>query len=270
MSNDIFVCFECGQRNRVGSGSNRSMAKCGKCSGLLFPEEANSAPSKKKGQSAAPNGDTIRSPDNASDRRTNGVVLSLIPLILIVGGIGWAVFSDTDSKKTSSNVERTQDNLATSRQVTPAQAATEHQQDIFKPLPADLPPPVKQAVGVMWNRTGREAIAPLELVTSRGADYYIKLADTVTDRDAMAIFVRGGQLIEVEVPLGSYHLKYASGAVWRGEEALFGPDELTTYSVAGKSMDFKMTGDYVSGYTIELILQRDGNLATRRLAAEDF
>ena len=137
-------------------------------------------------------------------------------------------------------------------------------------LPAELPPPAFQPVGVMWNRTNREAIAPLKLVTSSGADYYIKLTESATKRDAIAIFVNGGQTIEVEVPLGSYHLKYAAGEVWRGEEALFGPDEMTTYSIADERFDFEMKSDFVSGYTVELVLQRGGNLSTRKISAEEF
>ena len=66
-----------------------------------------------------------------------------------------------------------------------------------------LPPPVKQRPGVIWNKTLLLPQAPLEIRTGYGTDYYIKLVDGETNRDAMAIYVVGGQDLEVLVPLVS-------------------------------------------------------------------
>lgn len=129
---------------------------------------------------------------------------------------------------------------------------------------------VSQPPGLMWNHTGRPGLAPLEIRTQPGADYFVKLVDRATGRDALGIYVRGGRPIEVEVPLGDYILKYASGQIWQGEELLFGPEPQTTYSMAENVFSFTDEGSYYSGYTVELILQTSGNLSTRDIPASQF
>lgn len=136
---------------------------------------------------------------------------------------------------------------------------------------APLPPPAaRPASGVLENRTGRSAEAPFAINTSPGADYYLKLVDATTGRDAVTIYVRGGQPLEVSVPLGSYRLRYASGETWRGPAHLFGPGELTSYNASDSVFNFAVSGGYVNGYTVELIRQVGGNMDTRRISPSQF
>lgn len=86
----------------------------------------------------------------------------------------------------------------------------------------------------------------------------------------MAVYIVGGRKIDVEVPLGSYILRYASGKTWRGETYLFGPGDLTAYNEAGSIFDFRVENGYLSGYTVELISQVNGNLSTKSLSAGQF
>jgi hypothetical protein len=113
-----------------------------------------------------------------------------------------------------------------------------------------------------------KGIAPLRIITSPGSYYFVKLVDWSSNRPVMTIFIHSGKTIDVDVPLGSYKLKYAVGETWYGEKDLFGPD--TIYSQAEKKFDFKITGNQVHGYTVELILQPHGNLSTKRISAKDF
>ena len=133
-----------------------------------------------------------------------------------------------------------------------------------------FPPLVIQSPGVMWNKTGRSLLAPLGVQTSIGTDYYIKLVDAETNRDAVAIYVIGGQDLEVLVPLGSYRMRYAYGETWRGEHHLFGPEDLTAVEEALEIFDFSESYEGFSGYTVELIPQIDGNLPTRVIARDEF
>jgi hypothetical protein len=136
---------------------------------------------------------------------------------------------------------------------------------------APLPPAAaRPAPGILENRTGRSAEAPFGINTSPGADYYLKLVDATTGRDAVTIYVRGGQLLEVSVPLGSYRLRYASGETWRGPAHLFGPGELTSYNTSDSIFNFAVSGGYVNGYTVELIRQVGGNMDTRRISPSQF
>lgn len=114
-----------------------------------------------------------------------------------------------------------------------------------------------------------EAIAPLKITTREsGNHYFVKIVDWYTNRLVCTVFIRSGQFVSLDVPLGTYKLKYATGEQWYGTKFLFGP--ATTYSVADKQFDFEIRGDHVSGYTVELYLRPHGNLKTNRISAEEF
>jgi hypothetical protein len=84
----------------------------------------------------------------------------------------------------------------------------------------------------------------------------------------MDIFVRGGDTVQVEVPLGTYVVKYASGTTWYGYDYRFGPE--TDYSKAESKFDFRNDGYQISGYTITLYRVAGGNLHTRGLSPAEF
>lgn len=127
--------------------------------------------------------------------------------------------------------------------------------------------PVSQGVHQLF--TNAERIAPFRIVTPSGAEsYYVKLADAFTGALVMTFFVYGGQSFETEVPLGTYRVKYATGSTWYGEDHSFGPD--TRYSETDKTFDFSVQGNQISGYTVELIRQRGGNLHTKSISANQF
>lgn len=139
------------------------------------------------------------------------------------------------------------------------------------PTAAPLPPAVSRpAAGVVTNRTGRPPEAPFEIVTSPGADYFLKLVEAGTGQDALTIYVRGGERLEVTAPLGSYRMRYAAGETWRGETHLFGPGDLTSYNGSESVFTFEVSGGYVNGYTVELIRQVGGNMDTRRISPSQF
>ena len=114
-----------------------------------------------------------------------------------------------------------------------------------------------------------DGVAPLTISTRQGTGhYFVKIVDWATDAVVMTLFVRSGQSVSTKVPLGSFKIKYAAGSQWYGETYLFGPN--TSYSMADKRFDFEETGDQVSGFTVELFLQPNGNLTTKRIRPEDF
>ncbi len=129
-----------------------------------------------------------------------------------------------------------------------------------------LPPPVFQAPGIIWNRTGLNGSAPFQIRTSPGADYFVKLVDYQTGADAVGIFVKGGQTLEVEIPPGTYRMRYASGQTWRGTSHLFGPGQHTSYSQSSSRFEFTR----YDGYTVELIRQTGGNMPTSSISPSQF
>jgi hypothetical protein len=128
-----------------------------------------------------------------------------------------------------------------------------------KPLPYN---------GMVKNYTYEDCEAPLKIVTNSDMHYYVKITDWHTNRLVQTIFIRAGGTVETKVPLGSYKIKYAVGKTWYGEIHRFGPS--TVYSEADNRFNFEVIGDQISGYTVELFLQRDGNLETMHISASEF
>ena len=75
-------------------------------------------------------------------------------------------------------------------------------------------------------------------------------------------------MLEVNLPVGSYTIKYASGQDWYGPEYLFGKD--TSYSKADQVFSFQFDGYQYNGYTVELIKQVNGNLQTNSIGQDQF
>lgn len=130
-------------------------------------------------------------------------------------------------------------------------------------------PTVSVNQGIYQRFTNAEAIAPFRIVTPTGQEsYYVKLVDAFTGTPAMSFYIFGGQSFETEVPLGTYRVKYATGETWCGENYLFGSS--TRYSETDKTFEFSVQGNQISGYTVELIRQRGGNLHTKSISANQF
>lgn len=131
---------------------------------------------------------------------------------------------------------------------------------------SQTPTPVPISHGVIkWPY--EDTYAPLEIITSPGANYFIKVVD-LSGRTILTAYIVGGRRFETSMPLGTYRLRYASGKVWYGEGKLFGPD--TIYSEAKTDFRFSFDGRSYSGFTVELIRQVGGNLPTRRIDPSTF
>lgn len=123
--------------------------------------------------------------------------------------------------------------------------------------------------GTVTDFSGQRRVAPFEVVTRAGANYYGKLALFSNPKEpVIEFFVVGGQPFKVAVPVGVYELRYAAGDTWFGKPAYFGP--CGSFSKADRAFEFSFTGDGYSGFTVELILQRNGNLSSTSLQAADF
>lgn len=89
-----------------------------------------------------------------------------------------------------------------------------------------------QTTGLVWNRTGLPAVFPLQVKTAAGQDYFLKLIEDETGKDALAAYIVGGAFFKVLVPPGTYILRFDTGRVWQGEDALFGPgDDTLTFEL---------------------------------------
>jgi hypothetical protein len=265
-SERIILCLNCGQQNRLKAEGRAGLARCGRCGEPLTP------PRKRM--------------------RTHGWVALL--LILTAGVTGYLVYDyEPQSKRpppTRLSIEEVyraapdrrpeqpalsdrwwedaplEPSSAAEKSPTPVQSLSSSSSQ--EELTAFGAPPVVISTGVIRIRPGQEWIAPLEVRTSSGNDYFIKLFNVADEQEELAMYVEGGRTFTTNVPLGTYELRYAAGNVWYGERHRFGPD--TAYYEADKQFTFYRQGSSVNGYTIELILQMDGNLRTRRIGPARF
>ena len=136
-------------------------------------------------------------------------------------------------------------------------------------LPAAVTPP---ATGTVRWLTNAERIAPFEIQTRGEHDYLVKLVETWSGKDVGTVYVRGGTSVEVEVPLGTYTMRYATGTSWYGYEYLFGPE--TAYAQADETFAFEREptadGWSISGFTVTLYPVVDGNLSTTPMRGSEF
>jgi hypothetical protein len=122
--------------------------------------------------------------------------------------------------------------------------------------------------GVMQVLTEKEQIAPFKINADSSSNYLVKLVDVETRKDAEIIFLRSGESVTVDVPLGKYEVRYASGEKWYGLENYFGP--MTDYNKADQLFSFTIIGNQVSGYEITLYKVVNGNLPTIHIRSKDF
>ena len=113
-----------------------------------------------------------------------------------------------------------------------------------------------------------ERLGSLEIKTSEGAHFLIKLVNPASSETVAELFVHADSIIKVRVPLGSYELRYATGESWHGRQQLFGPE--TGYFRADKLFDFTKKGNRVTGYSVKLFRVRGGNLPTSRINPQKF
>lgn len=117
------------------------------------------------------------------------------------------------------------------------------------------------------QRPAGEEIAPLAIHAQSGTNYYMKLV-TPSGYTVATMFLRAGQTLSVDVPLGTYRIRYAYGSTWYGERVLFGDE--TRYTELDETLSFYVSGSQANGHEITLTKQAHGNLADRRLSPGQF
>lgn len=143
-------------------------------------------------------------------------------------------------------------------------------QTIFQPAVNAIPPePLPPNGKLVRYDFFEEAVAPIRIET-RGLDqnYFCKLTRNGERTPAITVFIRGGRSASFEVPVGIYELKYAVGRDWYGEDFLFGTS--TGYYEAEEDFECTRSGNSISGYSIQLYAQRNGNLKTAPISASEW
>lgn len=244
----VVTCKHCGTQNRIGEIPRGRRAVCGNCRSVL--------------------GTVKESRPKKNSRGITGTAWAWVG-ILGIAGIAWMVdtFQSRPQKPstpqpslTTSTKRPYSSNYSPSIKPAPK---TPSRRPIFNEPERALPP----HGDITWHSSG-EPVAPLVIRSSRGSHYVVKLTDYFSGQDTLSVFIHGGVTANLDVPLGKYRIKYASGERWYGPTHLFGPE--TAYSRADSSFDFSLTGNQVSGYTLTLYKVIDGNLHTSRISPDEF
>lgn len=137
------------------------------------------------------------------------------------------------------------------------------------PEPSLTPLPLPMNGEAVWYVSG-ESVGPLEIKAAHGRHYFVRVADSMNGSPVLDVFIRSGESVNIEIPLGQYVIKYASGNTWYGSEQdkLFGPE--TVCSKADRVFAFSFSGDQVQGYSITLYAVPNGNMSTSRIPRDNF
>lgn len=178
---------------------------------------------------------------------------------LIALAVALVLYLNYDSQKTPAPDEAEEKNSGdlTLTDGRTGQTWTSEPQD-----PALTPESVYNGKIITWP--DGEQLAPLSIATKGDKGFYVILDGD----DYMSFYVAADSVAEVEVPLGFYEIYYATGDIWYGKKNLFGAD--TTYHKCEGDFEFYNDGTYYQGWSLELYLQRDGNMSTETITVEEF
>ena len=147
--------------------------------------------------------------------------------------------------------------------------------------------PAKVAVtnGKMFITPSYKCVCPFTIISSSSTDYYVYLkyqkapASTTENRTTetgsrlpyesdVAFYVKAGQQVEIDVPIGVYKLYYATGSDFYGTKLLFGED--THYYASDDLLTFYSDTQYYNGHTITLKATYNGNFDTDPIPETQF
>jgi len=127
-------------------------------------------------------------------------------------------------------------------------------------LRGDIPP----ASAFFIHQPRGECSSTLKVKTSSGSSYVIKLIDVHSGQEVLSYYFPGGGSRDIEVPTGTYEIRYTSGKEWFGNEEMFGDSGY--YAKAQGRFQFTRG----AGYELTLYLVSHGNLRTKVIKQEDF
>ena len=185
-------------------------------------------------------------------------------LILIVFSVGFAEIQRQEYvSREAEKVRLEQLGIETKIAAAIAKKQEDELKRLEKPLPINGIYKIQNKNNINPNQSPR-----LKIINAPGANTLMKLVKVKDNTEAMTIFIRAGQTVEVRVPIGSYRAKIASGQTWYGDEVRFGPN--TSYATLDTILEFSIEGNQLLGNELQLTRVKDGNLRQGPLTASEF
>ena len=110
--------------------------------------------------------------------------------------------------------------------------------------------------------------APVTVHASKDESCYVYFKSTTNKKHDFSLFVKAGTTVDVDAPVDTYIVYYASGTIWYGEKYRFGVG--TSYYKADSKFNFYYFNGYVYGTELTLYKVAGGNLGTTKIDEEDF
>ena len=104
----------------------------------------------------------------------------------------------------------------------------------------------------------------LKINTSTDASYVVKVVDPYDGEVMLMVYLPAGISQEIDIPSGTFEIRYTSGTKWFGYKEMFGSKG--TYAKADRLFTFSEG----SGYELTLYRVPNGNLHTSNMKKEDF
>lgn len=130
--------------------------------------------------------------------------------------------------------------------------------------------PAQGALELSETTSTYQGLRATLMITTRPSEgnYVMKIQDWNTGAFIGEFFINQGDTFSVDLPLGSYKLKFATGNKWYGTKYLFGPS--TRYSYAADEMVLSLVENRLKGIHLTLIPSLGGTLVTPPLKPEDW
>lgn len=153
------------------------------------------------------------------------------------------------------------------------------------PMATATPKPVSVYNGKMFITPEYQCVSPFTVIADSNTDYYIYLkyqwapTNTTEKRSIkskatkpyendIAFYLKAGQTVSIDVPIGVYKLYYATGSTFFGTEILFGNS--TRCYDSDDLLKFYADSEYYRGHTITLKPVSYGNLDTDPISKSEF
>lgn len=132
-----------------------------------------------------------------------------------------------------------------------------------QPNPQLMPPS-----GVLQINTEAEQIAPFKINADTSGCYYLKMIGTSNGQAVLTVFLRAGESVLIDVPLGEFEIHYATGHTWFGEIHHFG--QAARCFKLDTNLRFFVDGETIAGHELTLYGVSDGNIVSEPIAPEKF
>lgn len=136
-----------------------------------------------------------------------------------------------------------------------------------KPSPSPSPKPLlTPSNGRVFLCTAENRPSSFKVTNGSSSNYFMKFVKAGTDTTVIAFFVRGNSTATIDMPTGTFELRYAYGTDWYGIHKLFG--ENTRYAKDEEYYEFTRTKNW--SISLYASLDYEQKMDVKNISADEF